>query len=65
MIHENLFLNQKKRKQLILSGSTKKKGYKRKGKSYRTRLKEKSYNQKYIINYNEVFALISNIKSNL
>jgi len=42
-----------------------KKNAKREKKRYKARLEEKSYSQKQGINYNEVFALLNNIKGKL
>jgi len=42
-----------------------KKNAKREKKRYKAGLEEKSYSQKHGINYNEVFALLNNIKGKL
>jgi len=65
--HGNWFLYQKKKKKLIGVKwiYKEKKNAKREKKRYKARLEEKSYSQKQGINYNEVFALLNNIKGKL
>jgi len=65
--HGNWFLYKKKKKKLIGVKwiYKEKKNAKREKKRYKARLEEKSYSQKQGINYNEVFALLNNIKGKL
>ena len=65
--HGNWFLYQKKKKKLIGVKwiYKEKKNAKREKKRYKAGLEEKSYSQKHGINYNEVFALLNNIKGKL